>query len=234
MAWAADVSRLRVEAHPDGAALAVAAARLTADGLTAAVTLRGRATLALSGGKTPGAFFAALAATPLPWERIAVFQVDERLAPSGHPERNATLQRRAFAPVLRQHGSRFHWMPVEDADPVRAGKAYVDTLEAAAGSPPVLDVVHLGLGPDGHTASLFPGGRLDADGDVAVTDVHAGWRRMTMTFPIIDRARLVLFLVSGEDRRQALAALLRGDAGCVAARVRAERIVVLADAAARG
>jgi 6-phosphogluconolactonase len=222
----------RVEIHPDLVAAASAAARLAGDALRAAVESRGGAALAISGGASPAPFFAALARAALPWESIDVFQVDERVAPDGDESRNATSQRAAFAAVESRHPKRFHWMPVTASDLDGAASLYLAAIRAAAGTPPVLDVVHLGLGSDGHTASLFPGERLDPAMEVAVTAQHGGWRRMTLNLPLINRAKLAIFLVGGASKRQALAALRRRDAACVAARVDARDTVVLADRAA--
>jgi 6-phosphogluconolactonase len=226
------VTGLEVEIHADAATLAAAAARRVAAALCDAVDRRGSATFAISGGTSPHPFFAELARLPVPWARVTVFQVDERIAPDGHPERNATLQKDAFAAVLAEHPARFQWMPVTAEDLAAAAMQYGAAVRAAAGAPAALDVVHLGLGVDGHTASLFPGERLDQARDVAVTAAHAGRRRMTMTLPLLNGADLVVFLVVGADKRAALAALRRRDPDCVATGVQARRIVVLADAAA--
>ena len=221
---------LVVEAHPDAAA-ARSASLISAE-LRERIAARGRATLAVSGGRTPERMFERLAADNLPWQRIEVFQVDERVAPAGHADRNALQIERAFAAPLAAEPERFHFMPVESPDLSAASAAYERALEAAAGTPPVLDVVHLGLGADGHTASLFGGSPLleEARAAVAVTpEPHAGRRRMTLTLPVLSRARLVVFVVTGADKRGVLARLLERDANLVASRVRPERAVLVAD-----
>src|SRR5690606_38636191 len=126
----------------------------------------------------------------------------------------------------------FHWMPVTAADPEGGARRYAEELAAAAGVPPVLDVVHLGLGDDGHTASIFPGGDVPEDVDVALTGVHQGRRRMTLTLPAINRARAIVGVVAGAGKRAALAAMLAGDAECVASRVRRDGAAVFVDRAA--
>ena len=127
-------------------------------------------------------------------------------------------------------------MPVETEDLERAAAEYAQTLQRECGSPPVLDLVHLGLGPDGHTASLVPGDPvLDVcDKDVALTGSYQGRRRMTLTYPTINRARRVLWVVTGAEKVQMLHRLLHGDTDIPAGRVGREKSLVLADAAARG
>jgi 6-phosphogluconolactonase/glucosamine-6-phosphate isomerase/deaminase len=167
----------------------------------------------------------ALADEDVPWQETAVYQVDERVAPTGHPHRNlirllAALPRAALGSVCP--------MPVEEPDLEHAADRY------AAELPPQLDVVHLGLGADGHTASLVPGDPvLDVrDRPVAVTAEYQGRRRMTLTYPALDAAREIVWLVTGEDKREAVAQLLAGDTSIPAARISNPRQLVVCDAAA--
>jgi 6-phosphogluconolactonase len=185
----------------------------------------GRFSLALSGGSIATALSRALAEEEIPWERIDVYQVDERIAPPGHPDRNLTGLISALPAGARQH---LHPMPVEEDDLEAAAARY------AASLPPSLDLVHLGLGPDGHTASLVPGDPVLAVPDrfVAVTGEYEGRRRMTLTYPALDAAREVVWLVTGASKRDALAKLLVRDESIPAARVAAEAQLVVADAAA--
>jgi len=207
-----------------------------------ALSSRDRCLLGVSGGSTPDPVFRLLAARPLDWERVVIVQVDERVAPAGSPERNFTLQREAFAPVPAT------WLPLPVDDLVGEnvhGPDAARVIEAAVGrfsaelaafgeDPPVLDVVHLGLGDDGHTASLFTGdpalGELRAS--VALTRPYRGARRLTLTRPVLDRARLVLWLVRGEDKAKPLGRLLAGDLDMPAGLLCPRRSVILADAAA--
>jgi 6-phosphogluconolactonase len=225
---------VNIKVYPDEDAVAGKAAAIIADAARAAVTSRGRFTLAVSGGRTPWLMLRALAAEKLPWRQVHVFQVDERLAPAGDPDRNFTHLRDSLldhAPLSPDH---VHAMPVETAELNRAAEQYARTLQDIAGLPPVLDLIHLGLGPDGHTASLVPGDPvLDVtDVDVAVTGPYQGRRRMTLTVPIINRSRLVLWLVTGGEKAEALVRLRDGDRSIPGSRVRRNDALVLADRAA--
>jgi 6-phosphogluconolactonase len=207
----------------DADAAAAAAARRAAELLQAAIAQRGRATLAVSGGQTPARMLELLAEAPIDWQRLDVFQVDERVAPDGHADRNATRQAAAL-PV-----ADFHAMPVTAADLAAAAADYAAELQRYAGHPIHLDIVHLGLGPDGHIASIFPGAGVADDRDVAVVGPHLGRLRMTLTLAAINRARHILWLVTGQAKRAALAAMLAGDPVCVGSRVRHDAAVVFAD-----
>jgi 6-phosphogluconolactonase len=214
---------LRVEVVPDPPA--AAAARIVA-ALQETLAGRGTATLALSGGGTPGPMFADLARAPLSWADVDVLQVDERVAPPGSPDRNLTAIEAALGRPLP---TRLHPLPVDDADlEVAAARASAE-LVALAGDPPVLDVVHLGVGDDGHTASLVPGRDLAvADGpDVPAVAVVRGFRghdRLTLTLPVLVRARIVVWLVAGADKARVVAGLRAGDPGTPAGRVAALRM----------
>jgi len=168
-----------------------------------------------------------LAGQDVPWVSITIYQVDERVAPEGDADRNLTHLRANLPPGARVD---IRAMPVGARDLERAARDYARSL------PSHLDLVHLGLGPDGHTASLVPGDPvLDvADRDVAVTGEYRGRRRMTLTYPVLGRAQLVLWLVTGEDKVDALRRLLAGDRSIPAGRVAAASALVVADAAAAG
>lgn len=225
--------RLALDVLADPAAVARAAAEHIAAELAAAVAARGRATLAVSGGRTPLAAFARLAAAALPWERIAVLQVDERCAPEGHEDRNALQLERAFGPLAIAHAASFHWLTLGAGGAHAAARAYSATLTALAGTPPVIDVLQLGLGADGHTASLFPGVTLDpVTPYAAVAPTAPLWPRITLTLPVLNAARHIVWLVTGTDKRAALEGLLAASPAIVASQVRRENARVLADRAA--
>lgn len=219
MTWPVHVLRSAEEA-------ARAAAGFVAASIAQDVDAQRRCAVAFSGGRTPLPMFGELAALDVPWPSVDVFQVDERAAPDGHPDRNLTALRR------RLGGVGVRPMPVTSRDLCAAADEYARELIAVCGDPPVLDIVHLGIGPDGHTASLFPGApELDVTDRavVATTDEHAGYRRMTLTFPVLDRARRVFFLETGSAKSDVLARVLRGD-DLPAARIAAADVRVFADA----
>ncbi|HTV12255.1 MAG TPA: 6-phosphogluconolactonase [Acidimicrobiales bacterium] len=209
---------------PDEEALSSRAAEFVAACARSAVSVRGKFTFAVSGGHTPWAMFANLVKDTLPWQVVQVFQVDERVAPDGAPERNLTHLREALGDAPAEVMA----MPVTDADLEEAAARYAQVL------PGTFDLVHLGLGPDGHTASLVPSDPvLDvADRLVAVTRPYQGHRRMTLTYPALERAAQTLWLVAGQDKREALAKLLAADPSIPAGRLRAQRSTILADVAA--
>jgi 6-phosphogluconolactonase len=215
---------LEVEVLPDAEAVARRGAEVVAASAAAAVDDHGDFTLAVSGGKTPWAMFAHLAGK-MPWEKVTIFQVDERVAPEGDPDRNLTQLARSLPPG---GAADVRAMPVDAADLERAAADYASTL------PDRFDLVHLGLGPDGHTASLVPGDPvLDVtDALVALTGEYQGRRRMTLTYPALERARKILWLVTGDDKVDALARLRAGDRSVPAGRVSTEDALVVADAAA--
>jgi 6-phosphogluconolactonase len=225
-----------VETFPDAATVAQRAAARIADDARAAIAARGQFTLAVSGGHTPWQMLRALAALPVDWTRVHVFQVDERVAPDGDPDRNLTHIREsllAHAPLPPQN---VHAMPVTAPDLAAAAARYALELERVAGVPPVLDLVHLGLGPDGHTASLVPGDPVLAvtDVDVAVTGPYQDHPRMTLTYPVLDRARRILFVATGAEKVAMVRRLRAGDATIPAGRVDAARASLYIDAPAAG
>jgi 6-phosphogluconolactonase len=225
---------MQTDVFPDEAAVAVAAAHLIAAAARDAVAARGRFLMAVSGGKTPWAMLRALAAEDVPWPSLHVFQVDERLAPDGDPDRNLTHLHASLAGSAPIPAENIHAMPVTAADPEQAAREYERTLAAWCGQPPVLDLIHLGIGADGHTASLVPGDPAVEcrDRDVALCGVYQGRRRMTLTLPLLDRARRILWLATGAGKAPMVARLLAADATIPAGLVAQTNAVLLLDAAA--
>jgi 6-phosphogluconolactonase/glucosamine-6-phosphate isomerase/deaminase len=201
---------------------AVRAATWLVDQLSADLAARRGARVALSGGTTPALMFDALSAAPLDWAHVEVFQVDERLAPDGDRDRNATLLADRLRPSMPP---MVHLMEVTDADLVAASSRYGQLVTAAP-----LDVVHLGLGDDGHTASWPPGDPvIDAPGAVAVSAAYQGRRRMTITPAVVNAARRRLFLVTGAGKADAVRRLVAGDPSLPASRVSAASTLLICD-----
>ena len=215
---------LEIEILPDADAVAERGAAYVAERAQATVAEHGRFTFAVSGGHTPWAMFAHLTGR-MPWEKLTIYQVDERVAPDGDPDRNLTQLRASLPPG---GAADVRAMPVEAHDLETAAADYARSL------PERLDLIHLGLGPDGHTASLVPGDSVleVADRDVAVTGEYQGRRRMTLTFPVLDRAHRILWLVTGADKVDALRRLRAGDHSIPGGRVGAANALVVADEAA--
>ena len=227
---------MKIEIFADADSVAQEAAKFIAAEARAAIAERGRFVMAVSGGHTPWVMLRALAREEIPWDSVHLAQVDERVAPTGHPDRNLTHLHESLLEHATLPEEQIYAMPVESTDLEAAAKQYAATLAKIAGSPPVLDLVHLGLGPDGHTASLVPGDAVLGvnDADVAVTGIYQGRRRMTLTYPILNRARRVLWLVTGSEKTAMLVRLREGDPSIPAGRVNQERALVLADRAAAG
>jgi 6-phosphogluconolactonase len=228
---------MRIQVLADPEAVARTAAALVAAEARAAVAARGRFLVALSGGRTPWTMLQALADEDVPWAGVHVFQVDERVAPDGDPDRNLTHIRDSLLAHCPIPAEQVHAMPVVSADLAAASALYGEVLRLVAGSPPVLDLALLGLGGDGHTASLVPGDPvLDVtDASVAVTGRYQGRHRMTLTYPVLDGSRRIVWLVTGPEKAEMLPRLLEGDRSIPAGRIRREHALVLADheAAAR-
>jgi 6-phosphogluconolactonase len=224
---------MRMEVFSDPDSVAREAATIIANEARISVSTRGSFVLAVSGGRTPWIMLQMLATEDIPWEGVHVIQVDERVAPEGHPDRNLTHLRESLklAPLGPE---QIHPMEVNAVDLKAAAYRYGDVLSKIAGSPPVIDLVHLGLGPDGHTASLIPGDPVltVSDSDVGLTGIYQGRERMTLTYPIINRSRKILWLVTGDEKAAMLTRLCNGDASIPAGRVQRDTATILADRAA--
>jgi 6-phosphogluconolactonase len=225
---------MKIQTLADADAVAREAARLIAVESRTSVATRGRFIIAVSGGKTPWQMLRALASEDVPWKSFHVVQVDERIAPGGDPDRNLTHLRESLLEHAPLPPERIYAMPVEEADPEAGAQKYARKLQEIAGSPPILDLAHLGLGSDGHTASLVPNDPvLDVvDRDVALTGIYMNRRRMTLTYPVLNRSRRILWLVTGAEKLGMLPRLRGADRSIPAGRVRQEHALVLADRAA--
>src|SRR5215468_8010800 len=204
---------MKIEILTDANAVASKAAEIIATEARAAVSARGRFVMAVSGGHTPWQMLRALANEEVPWKNVHVVQVDERVAPAGDPDRNLTHLRESLLEHAPLTPEQIHPMPVESPDLDNAAKRYAKTLQEIAGSPPVLNV---------------------ADADVALTGIYQDRRRMTLTYPMLNRSRRILWLVTGNDKVNALARLREGDTSIPGGRIQQEQAVVLADRAATG
>ena len=213
-----------LEVLADEKAAARRAAELIAAAGAAADAERGAFTWAMSGGRSPWAMLALLGDDEsMPWERTEMFQVDERMASPGSEDRNLTHM---VLSLSLDHQAALRPMPVTQRDLDAAARDYEASL------PDRLDCVHLGLGPDGHTASLVPDDPVleVSDRRVALTETaYQGHRRMTLTYPALAEARRIVWLVTGADKRGALAKLLAGDRSIPAGRVENDAMVIVAD-----
>src|SRR5690349_21586510 len=216
----------RLEVLDDETAVHRRGAELMAGAVRAAVADRSECAMAVSGGTDPWPMFSQLEDLIEDWTKVAIYQVDERVAPAGSDERNLTHLIESLS--IGAQGS-IRPMPVDDDDLDAAADRYAESL------PDALDIAHLGIGPDGHTASLVPGDPVleVTDRRVAMTETaYQDHRRMTLTYPALDEARRIVWLVTGPDKPEALQKLLVGDDSIPAGRVRNDNMIIVADEAA--
>jgi 6-phosphogluconolactonase len=217
---------MKIEIFSDAQTVAEEAAKLIASEARSAVAERGRFVFAVSGGHTPWVMLRALAKEEVPWDKVHLAQIDERVAPPGDPDRNLTHLHESLLENAPLPPNQIYAMPVESSDLETGAKEYTKVLEQIAGAPPVLDLVHLGLGPDGHTASLVPG-----DPVLQINNADVG---VTGIYPVLNRARRVLWLLTGSEKVEMLKRLIKADPSIPAGRVNQERALVFADRAAAG
>ena len=224
---------MEIQACADACSVAKAAAKFIAAEARAAVAARGRFIMAVSGGKTPWQMLRALANEEMPWKHVHVAQVDERIAPADDPDRNLTHLRESLLSHAPLPPEQIHAMPVEVENLETACASYAKTLEQIAGTPSVLDLAHLGLGPDGHTASLIPDDPVlnVTDRDVALTGVYQKRRRMTLTYPLLNRSRKILWVATGAEKAEMIARLRKADVTIPAGRIRQDNAILLTDCA---
>jgi len=228
-----EMTLMKTQILADADVVAKEAAKVIAAEARSAVAARGRFIMAVSGGHTPWQMLRALASEDVPWGSVHVVQVDERIAPAGDPDRNLAHLRESLLEHAPLPAEQIYAMPVEEVDLEAAARRYARTLEQIAGTPPLLDLAHLGLGPDGHTASLVPNDPVlnVLDRDVALTGVYMKRHRMTLTYPMLNRSRRILWLVTGAEKVAMLPRLCAADAS-IPGRVHQEHSLVLADRAA--
>jgi 6-phosphogluconolactonase len=220
---------IELEVAGDERAASRRAAELIAAAGDEAAAERGRFAFAMSGGRSPWAMLAILGELEnMPWEQTELYQVDERVAAPGDEARNLTHM---VLGLSMAHQSTLRPMPVTQRDLDAAAREYEASL------PDRFDLVHLGLGPDGHTASLVPGDPvLDVtDRRVAMTETaYQDHRRMTLTYPALNDARRIVWLIVGADKQEPLQKLLAGDESIPAGRVRNDNVIVITDESAAG
>jgi 6-phosphogluconolactonase len=200
----------KIEVLPDLAALVQRSLELTLAHMHNAIQARGLCTIALSGGSTPKPLYEAIAAQALPWEKIHVFWGDERYVPADSPESNQRMARQAWLDTVEIPAENIHPMPTDAADPADAACQYEAHLkeffQLKSGEFPALDVNLLGMGDDGHTASLFPHtAALQVCDRIITVGNKDGQPRITFTIPTINQAHCTMFLVSGANKQAALA-----------------------------
>lgn len=212
------------------------AAALIANEARLSVAQRGRFAMAVSGGsgKATWMMFEQLTKEDVPWEQVHIFQVDERIAPAGSADRNLTHLQANLLSCTSVRPEQIYAMPVEESDPTAAAHQYAQLLHHVIGSPAVFDLVHLGLGPDGHTASLIPNDPVleITTADVAITGVYQNHQRMTLTYPALNRARRLFWVATGAEKRTALNHLLNRDACIPAGRLQQTQATLFVDQAA--
>jgi 6-phosphogluconolactonase len=217
----------------DAAAVARCGASEIAASARGAVAARDGCAIAVSGGRTPWAMFGALIEEDVPWDALGIWQVDERIVPHGSEDRNLTH----LEVVLPEAAiARLQPMPVDGIDPLDDHGLEAAAAAYAAALPGSFDLIHLGLGEDGHTASLTPGDAACTvrDRDVAITGFYRGTRRMTLAYPVLDRARRVLWIVDGDAKAGSLEKLLARDPSIPASHVGASDQLAIVDTEAVG
>ena len=210
-----------IEILSDKAALVQRSLELVLDKFHQSVAERNRFTLALSGGSTPKPLYEAMASQDLPWDKIQVFWGDERYVPSDHPDSNEGMARKAWLNRVPIPAANIHAMPTDAADPAVAAQRYEQELQQVfqvqPGEIPALDVILLGMGDDGHTASLFPyTDALQVHDRLITVGNKNGQPRISFTVPFINQARCVIFMVAGASKQEALAQIFAPDADSVA------------------
>ena len=225
---------MKTEIFPQAEQVAARAAAYLEQEIRDALTHQKSFSLAISGGRTPWEMLKILSKVDLPWQRINLFQVDERVAPDGHPDRNLTQLFQAIAGTAMVTQLRIFPMPVTAEDLDASAKEYAEVLDEIKEGKG-LDIIHLGLGSDGHTASLVPGdGVLEIQNRlVACTqNPYQGRIRMTLTYPLLNAAKQILWIVTGSEKKEMVQRMLQQDPSIPAGSIRQENALLLVDKAA--
>jgi 6-phosphogluconolactonase len=227
---------MNIDIFPDATTVAQEAASFIAAEARAAVAKRGRFVMAVSGGKTPWMMLRALAGEKVPWENMHIFQVDERIAPTGSADRNLTHLQESLLSHAPMKTEQIYAIPVNETDLETAAQKYAHLIESVTGCPICFDLVHLGLGADGHTASLIPEDQVlkVIDRDVAITGIYQHHQRMTLTYPALNRSRKILWVVTGAEKTEAFAHLLNRDLQIPGSLIVQDHATLFADRAAQG
>ena len=230
----AEETPMKTEIFPQAEQVAERAAAYLEQVIREALTHQKSFSLAISGGRTPWEMLKILSKADLPWQRINLFQVDERVAPDGHPDRNLTQLFQAIAGTAMVTQLRIFPMPVTAEDLDAASKEYAEVLnEVTEGKG--LDMIHLGLGTDGHTASLVPGDEVLAVQNRLVACTHNSYQgriRMTLTYPLLNAAKQILWVVTGSEKKEMVQRMLQQDSSIPAGSIRPENALLLVDQAA--
>jgi len=202
-----------VEVLPDKTTLIQRSLNVVLAKMQAAIGERGQCTIALAGGSTPKPLYEAMATQSLPWEKVHVFWGDERYVPPNHPDSNQRMARSAWLDRVKIPEANIHPMLADEADPALAAQKHNAHLQTffniQAKDFPVLDLVLLGLGDDGHTASLFPHTEaLQVIDRLVTVGIKESQPRLTFTVPLINQARCVIFIVSGANKQMAITQVL--------------------------
>lgn len=225
------MTHMQIENLASANDVATRAARIIASEARTAVAQRGRFVMAVSGGRTPWQMLRNLATEDVPWASVHIVQVDERIAPEGDKDRNLTHLRESLLSHAPIPENQIYAMPVNAPDLAQACLDYTSTLNSLCGPPPVLDLAHLGLGPDGHTASLIPGDPVCAvqNAEVALTGLYQNRLRMTLTYPVLNRSRCILWVVTGSEKKPMVPRLLAADPTIPAGPIAQQNAILLLD-----
>ena len=225
---------MKTELFPTADQVAAGAAAYLEQEIRDALTHQKSFSLAISGGRTPWEMLKILSKADLPWQQVNLFQVDERVAPDGHADRNLTQLFQAIAGTPMVTQLRIFPMPVLAEDLEEGCREYTQVLDEVTEGKG-LDLIHLGLGSDGHTASLVPGdGVMEVqDRLVACTqNTYQGRIRMTLTYPLLNSAKQLLWIVTGSEKQEMVQRLIQQDPSIPAGRLRQENALLLVDQAA--